>query len=346
MDLSRLEYLLGRFSGARLLVYGDYFLDSYLMLDRSLSETSIETGLEAYQMTEAHHFPGAAGTVAANLRALGVQVTALGVCGDDGNGYTLRKKLNGLKVDLRGLVEAPGYATPTYTKPMMCEPDGRFHELNRMDIKHRDPLPPALEERLAERMRSLLAEADGMLVIDQVAERNCGVVTDRLRAALCDLAAANPAKLIMADSRANLGLFDGVILKSNLGEAIRATGETQAAGESQADCAERCGQILTARCHKPVITTLGEDGMFVTLGPGRAGLHIPADAVRGPIDIVGAGDSVNASVGAALCSGASLQEAAQIGALVASIVIQQIGVTGTATPAQVIDHFLSSGKAN
>jgi sugar/nucleoside kinase (ribokinase family) len=41
---------------------------------------------------------------------------------------------------------------------------------------------------------------------------------------------------------------------------------------------------------------------------------------------------------AALCCGASHVEAAQVGNLVASITIQQIGTTGTATRAQVLDR--------
>jgi bifunctional ADP-heptose synthase (sugar kinase/adenylyltransferase) len=54
---------------------------------------------------------------------------------------------------------------------------------------------------------------------------------------------------------------------------------------------------------------------------------------------VGAGDSVNASVGAALCAGASLKEAGILGNLAASVVIQQIGTTGTATPRQILEQF-------
>jgi bifunctional ADP-heptose synthase (sugar kinase/adenylyltransferase) len=66
---------------------------------------------------------------------------------------------------------------------------------------------------------------------------------------------------------------------------------------------------------------------------------LPAIPVEGPIDIVGAGDTVNAAVGAALCAGASLKEAGFLGNLVASIVIQQIGVTGTANAAQVMERY-------
>jgi sugar/nucleoside kinase (ribokinase family) len=63
---------------------------------------------------------------------------------------------------------------------------------------------------------------------------------------------------------------------------------------------------------------------------------VPAVPVKGEIDIVGAGDSTSAGTVSALCSGANLVEAAQVGQLVASITVQQIGTTGVATREQVL----------
>ena len=321
-----------------MIVYGDYFLDNYLTLDRNLSETSLETGLEAYQVIETRKYPGVAGVVAANLRAWGVKVHALGLVGDDGNGYDLRKQLVEMAVDVSGLLEVPGWATPTYNKPMMREPDGSEHELNRMDVKPRAPLPASLEERLIGQMEGMLGEAVGMLVVDQARGLNCGVVTDRMREALHRLASENRDKIIVADSRDFLGRFRSVLLKSNLSEALRATGLTRLADERAVDCAERCGQILCGRSDRPVVITLGGEGIYLCENSTEASIFIPAIPVEGPVDIVGAGDSVNACVGAALCAGATLEEAGFLGNLVASIVIQQIGVTGTATPAQILEQ--------
>jgi len=341
MNKKRLEQILARIPDIRLVVYGDYFLDNYLTIDRNLSEKSLETGLDAYQVIETRKYPGVAGVVVANLRCLGANVSTLGLAGDDGNGYDLRKRLLGNGVDVRGLLEIPGYATPTYNKPMMREPDGQEHELNRMDVKPRSPLPASLEDLLVSQMHNLMAEADGLLVVDQSRGRNCGTVTDRTREELRKFAESNPDKIIVADSRDYLKYFTSVILKSNLSEALRAADEKMLPGESQAACAERCGRILSARSNRPVVITLGGDGIFLLQKPTQDGIIIPAIPMSGPIDIVGAGDSVNAAVGAALCAGATLEEAGFLANLVASIVIQQIGVTGTATPQQVMDQYVS-----
>jgi sugar/nucleoside kinase (ribokinase family) len=57
--------------------------------------------------------------------------------------------------------------------------------------------------------------------------------------------------------------------------------------------------------------------------------------VTGPIDPVGAGDSISAALACAIAAGASLSQAAAFANMVASITIRQLGTTGTATPEQI-----------
>ena len=66
---------------------------------------------------------------------------------------------------------------------------------------------------------------------------------------------------------------------------------------------------------------------------------IPGVKLSGRIDPTGAGDSATAGAVLALASGASLPEAALVGCLVASITVQQLATTGTATPAQVLERL-------
>jgi bifunctional ADP-heptose synthase (sugar kinase/adenylyltransferase) len=53
--------------------------------------------------------------------------------------------------------------------------------------------------------------------------------------------------------------------------------------------------------------------------------------IRGEIDVVGAGDSVSANLGAALAAGAEVAEAVTLANAAASHVIHQVGTTGVAT---------------
>src|SRR5881392_1652525 len=93
-----IEDVLGRLPRLTVGVVGDLFLDRYLDLDGTLTEPSLETGLDAYQVVRVRPSPGAAGTVINNLVALGVgRVCPVAVLGDDGEGYELRRALDTLK---------------------------------------------------------------------------------------------------------------------------------------------------------------------------------------------------------------------------------------------------------
>jgi len=342
MNEKRLNQLLNNFPHLRVLVVGDFFLDKYLVIDRRLSEVSLETGSEAYQVVEVRCSPGAAGTVTSNLRALGVKVTALGVVGDDGEGYELKRGLAERGVDIEPLIQRADLFTPTYTKPMVREPDGHEHEIQRLDIKNRSPLPSDAEEQVIARLRALAPKVDAVIVADQVQERNClpdllpGVITDRVRDEIGRLALRYPAKIFAADSRERIGLFRHVIIKPNRREATLAV-RPDWKGEFTLEVARECGAELFRRNQKPVFLTAGSQGILLFTEKGCQ--HVPTVPVEGQIDIVGAGDSVMAGIVSALGSGAEPEEAALLGNIVASITIQQIGATGTASPAQVRERF-------
>jgi rfaE bifunctional protein kinase chain/domain len=340
MDQERLDALLDRLPAVSVLVVGDFFLDKYMIIDRQLAEVSLETGLEAHQVVEVRTSPGAAGTVASNLRALDVDVVALSITGDDGQAYELRQGLVARGVDIEPLLQRPDRFTPTYTKPMLREADGREHELQRLDIKNRTPLPEAVEQILIARLREIVPRVHGVVIADQVQERNCGVITDRVRDEIAALARAHPKQVFVADSRERIGLFREIIVKPNLREALQATGM---AGEETR--AEACAAELARRTRRPAFITLGAEGILVCTG--EACQHVPTAPVTGPIDVVGAGDSVMAGIVSALCAGAEPEEAALVGNLVASITIQQIGTTGTASRRQVrgrLRDFRGSGQ--
>jgi bifunctional ADP-heptose synthase (sugar kinase/adenylyltransferase) len=64
-------------------------------------------------------------------------------------------------------------------------------------------------------------------------------------------------------------------------------------------------------------------------------VHVPALPVRGPIDIVGAGDTVTATLTLALAAGAELREAMELAQAAASVVVHQLGTTGVATAGRI-----------
>jgi sugar/nucleoside kinase (ribokinase family) len=320
------ETILRRLPALHFGVVGDLFLDRYFDLDAALTEPSIETGLDAYQAVRVRSYPGAAGTVINNLVALGAgKISPVAVIGDDGEGYELLQALRqSPSIDVASVFSEPERRTPTYMKPMLGEPGRPARELHRIDIKNRVPLSAQNAERIVDALHRLGPACDALLVLDQVSERDCGVITDRVRAGLQELGTALPGKLILADSREHIGLFRAVALKPNRAECLRAAGMTSE---------EEAARALARQAGRPVFCTMGARGILVA--EGEAVHTVPGYPVAGPIDPVGAGDSTSAGIACALAAGASLVEAAAFGNLIASITIQQVGTTGTAAPDQV-----------
>lgn len=337
MTEARLREILNEFPNVAVAVVGDFFLDKYLVIDRSLSEISLETGKEVYRVVEIRHSPGAAGTVCNNLAALQVgTIYAVGLVGDDGQGYELRQDQAQRGINLEYLVESPDVFTPTYIKPMERAADGSEQEMNRLDIKNRQPLSAEIQQELIDHLRAAVAGVHGVIVADQVQERNCGVITDQVRAELARRAEEFSEKVFCVDSRTRIGEFDRLILKPNMFEAVVAV-EGHAPDTVPPARAERSAQRLAACTGRPVFLTMGAEGISVCTREHCE--RVPGIPVTSDIDIVGAGDSATAGIVLSLCAGASPTEAAFMGNLVAAITIQQIGTTGTASPQQVLEQF-------
>ncbi len=336
LTIQLVEHILATIPVRTVGVLGDLFLDRYLDIDPSLNEPSVETGLTAYQVVKVRRYPGAAGTVINNLAALGVgRIYPISCIGDDGEGYELRHALRALSVvEQGGIIQSEKRRTPTYTKPMLGK-----EELNRLDIKNRTPTPEGIQEHIIELLDEAWPQLDALLVLDQVSEAECGVVTSLVRDRLAQVAAGDPAKFVLADSREQIGLFKNVCVKPNEREICDAVDWCQWEPERES---QDKAFALAHSTGRHVFLTRGEQGTFVPTpwrkdgtSEGSGAFVVPTYPVSGPIDICGAGDSCSAGIAAAMVSGATHEQAAAFGNLVASITIQQIGVTGTATPEQV-----------
>lgn len=332
MNAARFEEITARYPGLRLAVLGDFCLDRYLEIDPARAETSIETGLEVHNVVNVRSQPGAAGTILNNLGALGVgTLLPIGFCGEDGEGHELLGALRRQPgVSLEHFLQTPARRTFTYCKPLVCAPGAVPRELNRLDSKNWTRTPAEVSARLVESFDAVAGFADGLILMDQVDVPETGVVTSAVLAAVQARAMAAPLKLIMADSRRGLTGFPPVVLKMNERELAALTAETfgnlNVIRTAAADLAHRHG--------RPVFVTLAERGI-VGAAPGGRVEHVPAFPVRGEIDIVGAGDAVTANLTAALAAGAGLREALELAMAAASVVVHQLGTTGTATVADL-----------
>jgi bifunctional ADP-heptose synthase (sugar kinase/adenylyltransferase) len=235
-------------------------------------------------------------------------------------------------VILENFLTVSSRRTPVYCKPMVIEPDRPPRELNRLDSKNWTPTPDDLQHQLADRVRALAGRIDALLLLDQVDRPETGVVIGPVKQAVHAALSDHPGLVVLADSRRGLLDFPPVGFKMNAAELACMTGSERLDHES----VHRQAAELAARTARPVFISMAEDGI-VGAWPGRGLEHVPAIPVRGSIDIVGAGDAVTANLAVAMASGADLREAMQIAMAAASLVIHQLGTTGTASVPQIAE---------
>lgn len=333
MIAARFHEIAARYPALRIAVVGDFCLDRYLEIDPAKQEISIETGLPVHNVTRVRSQPGAAGTILNNLVALGIgEIYPVGFCGEDGEGYELRRSLlqrRGVKLDY--FLESDQRRTFTYCKPLILTPGQPPVELNRLDSKNWTPTPALLQGRLIDSVARLATEVDAMILMDQVDLPETGVVTAKLIEAIGVMVKERPELLILADSRRGLRGYPPVCLKMNAAELTNLTGVKS---DLSLEEIEQTAGALARQHQRNVFVTLAERGI-IGVSPHSDPTHVPALPVRGEIDIVGAGDSVTANLTAALAAGAIVEEAVEIANIAASLVIHQLGTTGTASVPEI-----------
>ena len=329
MNDARFLAVTQKYSALRIAVVGDFCLDRYFEIDPTRNEISIETGLPVYNVVNTRCQPGAAGTILNNLVALGIgRIVAVGFAGEDGEGWELRRSLEAKRgVSLEHFLSSADRRTFTYTKPLLIQAGKAPIELNRLDIKNWSATPASLVARLESAVRAVAKEVDAIILLDQVDRPGTGVITPQLLATIGQLIPAHPRLRILADSRRSLREFPSVIFKMNraeLGRLLRAGHATDVSGVKAQAVA------LARERSQPIFITLAEQGI-VGADPSGKVVHAPAHPVRGEIDIVGAGDAVTANLAAALAAEATIEESIELANAAASIVIHQLGTTGTAS---------------
>lgn len=319
--------MLAQFPNRSALVIGDICLDRWCTYDPAASEPSRETGIPRIGVVHTEVTPGAGGTVANNLAALGTgRVAVLGAIGQDGFGMELSQALGERGISTELCVRSAAMQTFTYTK--VINAGTGIEDQPRLDFINTQALPCEVERQVLDRLQMAVESFDVILIADQAETRQGGVVTPAVRELLAELAPQYPERIFFADSRARIQLFRNVIVKPNQQEA-------------QSACRELFGGVdfpaLLRRVQAPLMfVTHGAEGVLVVDESGETWVRT-RPAAR-PVDICGAGDSFSAGAALALRVTGSAVAAARFGNLAASITIMKAG-TGTASPEEVLAAY-------
>ena len=329
MKKEQLLKILKDISAVKIAVLGDFCCDAYWFIDEAMSEISVETNQATRPVRQQRYSLGGAGNVTNNLAAIGIkEIRAFGVIGTDPFGAEMKRIMTATGIDPRNLlVQEEEWYTHTYAKPYI---DG--FELNRVDFGNYNVLSKETADRLIESLVREIPEVDLVIINQQVPS---GIHTEYFRKRLVEVIKLFPKKNFIVDSRNFNDFYDGAIRKMNDTEAARLCGLNKKPDEVVLYSeVVSSAKTLYAKFGKPLFVTRGSKGSLTIDENGIS--EVPGLMIMSKVDTVGAGDSYLAGAAGALGAGYSMQEAAELGALVAGVTVQKLFQCGTATPEEIL----------
>ncbi len=297
-------------AGKRVAVLGDYMLDRYLW--GNVTRISPEAPVAIVEIERETDHLGGAANVANNLATLGAVPFPLGVIGDDGSGVRLLRLMREKGFHADGMfVDA---SRPTTTKTRVL---AHNQHMVRTDRESRAAIAPNVQEIILNHLHELLPTLDALIIEDY----NKGVLAQPLLSQVIALAQRHRC-LVTVDPKYNHFLdYRGVtVFKPNRKETEDVLGLTLRTTEGVI----RAGQILLQKLRaENVLITLGAEGMALFQRNGNV-YRIPTRARR-VHDVSGAGDTVIATLTAALAADADIIEAATLANLAAGVVVAEVG---------------------
>jgi D-beta-D-heptose 7-phosphate kinase/D-beta-D-heptose 1-phosphate adenosyltransferase len=308
-DGQGLAALVRGYKGRRCVVVGDVMLDVF---ERGRA-ARLAPDAPAPVLTDVDTIcsPGGAANVAANLSALGAEVTLLAAIGDDPAGDQLLEKFSECGIQTESVVRVPERAT-VVKKRLVA--DGAT--LARVDSGDKEPLRGAVEEDLAERATALAESADVVVVSDY----SGGTITQKVADAL----GATGHECVLLDSKDPLRLRwqDLAATTPNHLEAQKALDLPVEANPGRVD-AGAVGEALRRETGaRAVVVTLAEEGAVVV--DEEVTVCVDGRRVANP-DVNGAGDTFLAAFALSLGGGAGQPRAARLGVEAATLAVSRSG---------------------
>lgn len=306
----------------KILVIGDLMLDHYIWGD--VHRISPEAPVPIVNVSRESHTAGGAANVALNLASLGVAARVAGTLGEDAAGNKLLGLLGAAGVDTSLCLTAPPRPTIVKTRVIV-----RNQQLCRIDHEAAASLY-SIEASPA--LLSAIEASDAIIVSDYAK----GVISQSTLNAILDHAKQH-GKTIAIDPKPSSHLkFEGAsLITPNRHEALELAGLAEPRIGEPYPLDQVCRHIQQRHSPELLIITLGADGMAICRD-GKVEQTLPTRA-RQVFDVSGAGDTVIATLTAALTSGLSAEYAAKLANLAAGVVVSRLG-TATVTPEDLLQN--------
>ena len=308
----------------KIVVLGDVMLDEFVWGD--VTRISPEAPVPVVDIRRESSHLGGAANVLANVVALGAQACVVGVIGNDSAGERLRASLKET-----GSLQSDAYLVVDESRPSTTKTRIIAHNqlVVRADREQRSPVNGTTEKSIIDSLRRALQDADAFVVSDY----DKGVVTPNVLSEILPSAYARVPVLIDPKIRNFANYRPASLITPNHHEALRMTNLEADSDEGLHQAARMIREKLGCDA---VLITRGDRGIMLLEGD-RDPVFVET-AAREVYDVTGAGDTVIATLAAALSAGATMLEAANLANHAAGIVVGKVG-TATASAAELLATF-------
>jgi D-beta-D-heptose 7-phosphate kinase/D-beta-D-heptose 1-phosphate adenosyltransferase len=308
-----------KLSKASVLVVGDAMLDRYVYGE--VTRVSPEAPVPILTVHRDVAMPGGAGNVVRNLVALEASAAFVSVVGDDAAGSDFTVLIGGQERVEPWLLVQAGRTTTLKTRYIASG-----QQMMRADREVTMELP----ERLAERLVRIALDAMAVTSVTILSDYRKGVLSPAVCQALIEGARKTGRKIVVDPKGRNYARYRGAdIITPNRKELHEAT---HLPVETEAELVAAAQKLLADHEFGAVLVTRSEDGM--TLVTADEVVHYPAEA-KEVFDVSGAGDTVVATLAAALAAEIPLHEAVRLANIAGGIVVGKVG-TAVARPSDIL----------
>ena len=305
--LSSLE----QFEQTKVLVVGDIMLDRFVYGD--VERISPESPVPVLNIVREDTMLGGAGNALANLAGLGAQAEIFAVIGDDEEGRILKQQIEKLGYEAHGLcIDAE---RPTTVKTRFL---AGHQQLLRSDFENKAPLKETIQNDLLQKLKPAIKDAGAIILSDY----GKGLLHPELIAQIMELANDSNIPVIVDPKGQDFSIYKGAFaVTPNKKELADATKGASLGTDEEVVAA---AQSLMNECGiQAVVATRSAEGMSV-IQKDQPSTHLRTIDIE-VFDVSGAGDSVIATIAAALASGSDLPQAASLANLAGSVVVTKVG---------------------
>lgn len=309
-DQSVLAAEVGAIQGAKVLCIGDVMLDRFV--SGNVERISPEAPIPVVHITNEQSMLGGAGNVVANLTAVGASPVFLSVVGDDKEGAEVSALLQAQDGVTATMITEAGRQTTKKTRYFAGS-----QQLLRADKETVIPITEGSAKQLIATVKTYINDISVMVLSDY----GKGVLAGETIKQLIKLGRDAGKPVIVDPKGTDYRRYAGATLLTPNRKELQEATHMAVGTDKEVEAAIR--HLIKTCDVDAVLATRSQDGMTLMTANGDA-THLSAEA-REVFDVSGAGDTVIATLAAALGGGVSLPDAARLANVAAGIVVGKVG---------------------